>query len=315
MKILFGSIVLMIAIGTCLMQGNGIDARKLKPANTKRMRDDVIALTSIRPPRNYQNVQSLNKAADYIEAEFKKMKCHVEIQEFNVEEKIYKNIACSFGPAHGERIIVGAHYDVYGDQQGADDNASGVAGLLEIGRLLHGLKPKLKYRTDLVAFTLEEPIFFKTRHMGSSVYAQMLSESGIAVRAMMSLEMIGFFTGKPGSQGYPLDVMKWIYPTTGDFIAVVGKLGQGKLVRKIEGLLAAASQVPVESVSAPAILPGIDFSDHQSFWKYGFPAVMITDTAFYRNHNYHTNTDTIDTLDFEKMYEVVKGLYGVIIGL
>lgn len=297
------------------MQGNGIDARKLKPANTKRMRDDVIALTSIRPPRNYQNVQSLNKAADYIEAEFKKMKCHVEIQEFNVEEKIYKNIACSFGPAHGERIIVGAHYDVYGDQQGADDNASGVAGLLEIGRLLHGLKPKLKYRTDLVAFTLEEPIFFKTRHMGSSVYAQMLSESGIAVRAMMSLEMIGFFTGKPGSQGYPLDVMKWIYPTTGDFIAVVGKLGQGKLVRKIEGLLAAASQVPVESVSAPAILPGIDFSDHQSFWKYGFPAVMITDTAFYRNHNYHTNTDTIDTLDFEKMYEVVKGLYGVIIGL
>lgn len=315
MKSIFGIIALLTAIGVCMTHINMPDALSNISVSVDRIKEDVKVLTSIYPPRNYRNVQSLNKAGEYIAAEFKKMKCRIDIQEFNVEGRIYRNIACSFGPEQGERVIVGAHYDVYGDQPGADDNASGMAGILEIGRLLSGLQPKLKYRTDLVAFTLEEPIFFKTRHMGSSVYAQSLSEAGIIVRAMISLEMIGFYTDRPDSQQYPLIFLKWMYPSTGNYIAVVGKLDQRKLVEKVKRLLAAASIVPVQSITAPSILPGIDFSDHQSFWKYGYPAVMVTDTAFYRNKNYHKNTDTIDTLDFERMAEVIKGLYRVTVEL
>ncbi|OHD72229.1 MAG: peptidase M28 [Spirochaetes bacterium RBG_16_49_21] len=298
-----------------MVQVNKIGARQYTPVSIGRIEEDVRILTAVHPPRNYRNVQSLDKTADYITAEFKKMKCRVDFQRFVANEKEYRNIVCSFGPEQGERIIVGAHYDVYGDQPGADDNASGVAGLLEVGRLLAGLKPSLKYRTDLVAFTLEEPIFFKTRHMGSRVYAQSLSAAGVKVRAMIALEMIGFFTDKPDSQRYPVFFLKWKYPSVGNYIAVVGNLDQGELVEKTKGLLSKTSKVPVHSISAPSFLPGIDFSDHQSFWKYGYPAVMITDTAFYRNKNYHRETDTIDTLDFERMAEVVKGLYWVIVGL
>jgi hypothetical protein len=315
MKNIFGIIALLTAVGIGMTPITMPDAMSNISVSIDRLKEDVRFLTTINPPRNYRNVQSLDKAGTYIAAEFKKMKCRIDIQQFNVDERIYRNIACSFGPEQGERVIVGAHYDVYGDQPGADDNASGTAGLLEIGRLLSGLNPKLKYRTDLVAFTLEEPIFFKTRHMGSSVYAQSLSEAGIKVRAMITLEMIGFYTDRPDSQQYPLIFLKWMYPSTGNYIVVVGKLDQVKLVQRVKRLMAAASIVPVQSITAPSILPGIDFSDHQSFWKYGYPAVMITDTAFYRNKNYHKNTDTIDTLNFKRMAEVVKGLYRVTVEL
>ncbi len=295
------------------MQISGKAGRTDFSVNQGRLIGDVKALVAIDPPRNYRNVQSLDKAAVYITDQFKKMKCRLELQEFDVDGKKYKNITCSFGPQAGERVVLGAHYDVYGDQPGADDNASGVAGLIETGRLLAEKKPQLKYRTDLVAFSLEEPIYFKTRHMGSNVYAKALSESGVKVRAMICLEMIGYYSTEPGSQEYPLSLLKLMYPSVGDYIAVVGKIDQRRLVEKVKKSMRTASDLPVESISAPSILPGIDFSDHQSFWKYGYPAVMITDTAFYRNRNYHNDTDTIDTLDFDKMSKVVKGVYSAIV--
>jgi hypothetical protein len=315
MKRMLLTLILLISIGTGMLQIKGNEDRANIPVNRNRLIGDVRALVSINPPRNYRNVQSLDKAAEYITAQFRKMKCRPEIQRFEVDGGFYRNIACSFGPANAERVIVGAHYDVYGDLPGADDNASGVAGLIEIGRLLAETKPDLKCRTDLVAFTLEEPIYFKTRHMGSSVYARSLSEAGVKVVAMISLEMIGFYSDTPGSQDYPLSFLKLFYPSSGNYIAVVGKTNQKKLVDKVKKSMCAASDLPVETLAAPSILPGIDFSDHQSFWKYGYPAVMITDTAFYRNKNYHSDTDTIDTLDFDKMTEVIKGLYRAIIEL
>src|SRR3990172_467075 len=286
------------------------------PVEKERLQRDVKTLTEMVSPRNAKNVVSLDKSAEYIHEEFRKTGGRVEIQRFTQDGKEYKNVICSFGPEAGERIIVGAHYDVQGDQPGADDNASGVAGILELSRLVRSLKRELKYRIDFVAYTLEEGQFRKhpfARHYGSYNHAKSLARAGISVRAMISLEMIGYFSDRPNSQKYPLFFLRWFYPDKGNFIAVVGKWGQGSLVKKVKKSLAASSHVPVESLTAMSLLPGVSFSDHQSYWKFGYPAVMITDTAFYRNKNYHKPGDTADTLDYDRIAEVVRGLYWTIV--
>ena len=285
------------------------------PVNKAQLYADVQYLTEQNPPRNAFNVASLNQSADYIFQEFKKMSPRVQYQAFMVEEQEYKNIICSLGPEEGERIIVGAHYDVCGDQPGADDNASGVAGLLAIARLVHELNPELKYRLDFVAFALEEPPYFKTDAMGSAVHAKSLRAANVKVKGMICLEMIGYYSEEKESQRYPVAAMKAIYPDKANFISVVGNMGQGALVKHVKNHIKAGSQMPVESLTAPASVPGVDFSDHLNYWKYDFPAIMITNTSFYRNPNYHQPTDTIDTLDFDKMAEVVKGVYWSIIHL
>ena len=212
-----------------------------------------------------------------------------------------------------QRLVVGAHYDVYGENPGADDNASGTAGLLELARLLKSQNPDLKYRVDLVAYTLEEPPFFRTEFMGSAVHAKSLFDAGIKVKGMISMDMIGYFSDAPKSQDYPLGLLKLFYPAVGNYIAVVGNLGNVGMVRKVKKEMKKAAALKVRSINAPASLPGIDFSDHRNYWKYDFDAVMITNTAFYRNKNYHEPTDTPETLNYEKMAEVVKGIYGAVV--
>ena len=308
---------------TCLLfpQMPGLNADEpVKPmdilVDKYRLRQDVQTLAAMVPPRNEKNTVSLNKSAEYILEEFKKTGGRTEIQRFMQDGKEYKNVICSFGPEAGARIVIGAHYDVQGDQPGADDNASGIAGLLELSRLVQSLKPELKYRIDFAAYTLEEGQLWKhpfARHYGSYIHAKSLAQAGVQVRAMICLEMIGYFSDNPHSQKFPLFFLRWFYPDKGNFIAVVGKWGQGSLVKKVKKLLAAPAQVPVESLTAISFLPGLSFSDHQSYWKFDYPAVMITDTAFFRNKNYHKPSDTADTLDYDRMAEVVKGLYGVII--
>jgi Zn-dependent M28 family amino/carboxypeptidase len=288
------------------------------PVDKERLRKDVQALAAIVPPRNAKNVDSLDKSADYILEEFRKTGGRAEMQRFTQDGKEYKNIICSFGPETRDRIIVGAHYDVYGNQPGADDNASGVAGLLELSRLVQSLKTELKCRIDFVAYTLEEGQFCKhpfARHYGSYNHAKSLAQDDISVRAMICLEMIGYFSERPNSQKYPLFFLRWFYPDKGNFIAVVGKWGQGSLVKKVKKSLAAQSLVPVESLTAMSFIPGVSFSDHQSYWKFNYPAIMITDSAFYRNKNYHKPSDTVDTLAYDNMAEVIKGLYWTIIEL
>jgi Zn-dependent M28 family amino/carboxypeptidase len=212
-------------------------------------------------------------------------------------------------------VVVGAHYDVCGDQDGADDNASAVAAMLELARLLAERRPTVARRIDLVAFTLEEPPFFRTDDMGSAVHARSLRQRGVRVAAMVCLEMVGFFSDRPHSQGFPVPGLSLLYPSTGDFVAVVGNLGSRRLTREIKTRMAGACAVPVHSINAPAVVPGVDFSDHLNFWLEGFPAVMITDTAFYRNPNYHLPSDTAETLDYDRMTEVVKGLYSAVCAL
>jgi len=230
----------------------------------------------------------------------------VSEQTYDVEGRTYRNVVARFGPDTPELVVMGAHYDTAGEQPGADDNASGVAGLIELARLLAANPPPL--RIELVAYTLEEPPSFRTGRMGSAVHARALAERGAKVRLMISVEMIGMFSDEKGSQGYP-PVIGLFYPSTANFIAVVGKWGQGSAVRAVASALRAASPLPVEKLSAPTFVTGIDFSDHLSYWAHGYDAVIVTDTSFFRNARYHTPDDKPETLDYARMAEVVKGLH------
>ena len=283
------------------------------PVDAERLQQHVEFLAGISPPRSYNNVASLNRCADYIEQHFRQHSPRVERQTFTAEGDPYHNLICSFGPEHGPRVVIGAHYDVCGELPGANDNASGTAGLLELARLLHEQQPGLKYRVDLVAYTLEEPPFYGSNAMGSAVHAKSLRDLHVKVEGMLSLEMIGYFSDEKGSQEFPLGLLKLFYPTRGNFIAVVGKLGQGGIIRKTKRHMKAASDIEVRSINAPTFIPGIDFSDHRNYWKQGYRATMVTNTAFYRNKNYHTPGDTPDRLNYEKMAEVVKGVYWAVV--
>jgi Zn-dependent M28 family amino/carboxypeptidase len=284
------------------------------PVQVSELRKHVQRLTSTDKSRDFTHPEVLNEIASYIYKTWEADGLRPQFQEFVAGGKTYKNVLVSLGPEKASRIVIGAHYDVAGEQAGADDNASGVAGILELARLLTSRAPLLKHRIDLVAYCLEEPPFFATSDMGSAVHARSLRDAGVKVRLMMSLEMIGYFTEKEGSQSYPLSVLKYIYPSKGNFIAVVGQLTAVGLVQKVRKLMAANSKVDVQFINAPRSLVGVDFSDHRNYWEQGYPAVMVTDTAFLRNPNYHSKSDTIETLSFPQMAEVVEGVYAVAVG-
>jgi hypothetical protein len=185
--------------------------------------------------------------------------------------------------------------------------------LIELANLL-GTR-ELPLGVELVAYTLEEPPNFRTSEMGSAVHAAALKRAGLQLRAMFSLEMIGYFSDVKGSQGFPFSPLAFFYPSEGNFIAVVGNTGGGLLVRRVKKAMLGASALPVYSINAPSFIPGIDFSDHLNYWNEGFPAVMITDTAFYRNHAYHTSGDTAERLDYGRMAMVVQGVFGAVLDL
>jgi Zn-dependent M28 family amino/carboxypeptidase len=264
-------------------------------------------LSAMQPPRNYLHRESLEKAAQYIAREFAEYGLPIAFQQFEISGQSYKNVIARIGPQTGPRLIVGAHYDVCGEQPGADDNASGIAGLLEIARFAKTHEAELPYGIDFVAYTLEEPPFFRTPQMGSYVHAQSLKEQNTQVKGMICLEMIGYFNEQPASQNYPLAWMQYLYGDKGDFIGVISNLGSSSLAAQVSRQLKKTT-LKVKALKAPAWLTGVDFSDHQSYWRFGYKAIMVSDTSFYRNTHYHQASDTIDTLDFNKMREVVKGV-------
>ena len=273
------------------------------------LKTHVITLSETNPPRS-EDIDNLDVSAFYIKDQLVKYG-DVKEMEYTVWGIPYRNISILFGDETNERIVVGAHYDSFLGLPGADDNASGVAGLIELARLLS--QAQLKRSVELVAYTLEEPPYFRTPEMGSAVHAKTLKENGVEVVVMMSLEMIGYFTDEPNSQEYPFSLMKLFYPSTGNFIAVVGNFSGFGIVRKTKRAMKKVMNLPVRSLNAPGALAGVDFSDHLAFWWYDYPALMITDTAFYRNKAYHTENDTWDRLDYERMSEVVKGVYNAVL--
>jgi len=260
--------------------------------------------------RSYLDIQKLNKAADYIEDKFRSYGCRVKRQFFTYQGNTYYNIIAEIKGTQNTKdgiLVVGAHYDTVIGTPGADDNASGIAVLLELARLT-AFKP-LKKTICFVAFSLEEPPVFRTEHMGSYVYAKSLKDEGINVYGMISLEMLGYFCDSKGCQYYPLPLFRWIYPDKGNFISFVGNISSRAFTKKVKRAFKSLSPLPLESLNTFSFVLGVDFSDHRSFWKFDYPAFMITDTAFYRNPNYHGIGDTVSTLDYERMAELIIGLY------
>jgi Zn-dependent M28 family amino/carboxypeptidase len=260
-------------------------------------------------PRSHEHVQNLERVAAYIQRYLEASGAEVSSQAVTVRGAAHRNVIARFGPPSGPVLVIGAHYDAHGDTPGADDNASGVAGLLELARLLGRTPPP---RTiELVAYTLEEWPHFRTEDMGSARHARSLRASNRNVELMLSLEMIGYFSDEPGSQRLPDRSLAWLYPDRGNFIALVGRLDDFGLMRKVKAAMAGATPLPVRSLNASPTMQGIDFSDHLSYWNEGMPAIMVTDTAFLRNPNYHRAEDTAVTLDYARMARVVQGVFAV----
>lgn len=274
-----------------------------------RLEKHVRALSEIYIPRDYTHPENLDRTAHYILDVFQKNGGRIAEQVYTVNDRTYRNVMATFGPEEGERIVVGAHYDAYKAFPGADDNASGVAGLLELSALLSTHPPTR--RLDLVAYTLEEPPFFRTPNMGSARHAKSLKDDRVPIRAMLSLEMIGYFVDQKDTQHLPA-TMSDALPSQGNFIAVVGDMKTIKLTKRIEKIMQDTNALPVFAVNAPRSVEGIDWSDHYPFWDLGYPAVMITDTSLYRNRKYHSFADKADTLDYRRMSMVIEGVYAVI---
>ncbi len=209
----------------------------------------------------------------------------------------------------GPVVVVGAHYDSFDVTPGADDNASGVAAGLELARLM--AKDPIAERVVFAFFSNEEPPHFHTESMGSLAVARALERRGEEVRVMFSLEMLGYYDDAPGSQHYP-PVLSWFYPDTGDFVAFVTRLEDRPFAAESVETWRREVDFPSEGFAGPDFITGVDFSDHWSFWQAGFPAVMITDTAFFRNANYHQTTDTPDTLDYPSFARVTVGVRRIV---
>lgn len=283
-----------------------------KPARTAaveasletRLREHVTYLAVTCHPRDSSHLRQQKAVVDYIARSLRESGGQVDFQTFMAEGRPYVNVRSVIPGSQEGRIIIGAHYDACGDTPGADDNASGIAGLLEVARLLKGMHPR--YTIELVAYANEEPPFFKTKHMGSAHHAALMAESKTAVHGMIALEMIGFYSDRDKSQNYPSQTLSWVYPDKGNFIAVLGNWGSVSLARQLQQSL--AEQMPTVRLNAPEFTGAFGLSDHINYWEHDMPAVMITDTAFYRNVNYHQSTDTPDTLDYKRMALVVRGV-------
>ena len=265
--------------------------------------------------RNMFVPKNLESAAAYIDKSFHaqgyKVSSHGYLLQTGSKEHVARNIEVEVpgGVYRDEIVLIGAHYDSVIGSPGANDNATGTAGLLEIGNLLSG--KKLKRTIRLVAFVNEEPPFFATKNMGSYVYAQRSRERGENIRGMISLETLGCYSEKKGSQKYPFP-LGLFKPDTGNFIAFVSNLRSKTLLNDFIKRFRNLVEFPSDGVAFPQIIRGISWSDHRSFWKFNYPAIMVTDTALFRYPHYHSWEDTPDKIHYDHLARVVLGLSKVI---
>ena len=274
----------------------------------------VAALAGRIGERNVWAPGSMADAAGYIRTTLEDAGYAVNVQPFTSRGLTVNNLEAVL-PGHtaaDEIIVVGAHYDSVAGTPGANDNASGVAAVLELARLLAGTA--LPRTVRFVAFANEEAPFFYGDEMGSKLYAERARAQDARIEAMLSLETIGYYTDQPGSQQYPFP-FNFFYPDTGDFIGFVGDLWSWRLVRRAIGAFRTSTAFPSEGVAAPRMTRGVHWSDHWAFWQAGYPAIMVTDTALYRYPHYHTATDTPDKLDYTGLARVTGGLVDVITAL
>lgn len=276
-------------------------------SDTVQLKNHLLAITQTEQFRNYRNQKALETVSEYIYNQLNQYCDTVYYQVFFVDHTEYRNVVARLGASSLPKIVIGAHYDVAGNQAGADDNASGVAGLLELARLCAKQHPS--YQIEFVAYTLEEPPFFGSQQMGSFIHAQSLQQTKQQIVGMICLEMIGYFSDQPKSQTYPLSFLKLFYGSVGNYITIVRRFGDGRFCRKFTRAMKFNTYLPTKTFRGLSIVPGIDFSDHRNYWHFGYDAVMITNTAFYRNFNYHETSDTIETINFNRMALVVDEVY------
>lgn len=260
---------------------------------------------------NYIYYDNLQAIADFLASSLTEAGYAVNKQGYEVDGKLFENIEAELPGSNkaDEIIVIGAHYDSVVGAPGANDNGSGVAAVLALARAFSGKQTSRTLR--FVEFTNEEPPFFWTDNMGSLVYAKKCREAGDNIVAMLSLETMGYYSDKPGSQDYPFP-LSIAYPLTGNFIGFIGNFNSGKLVRQVIKSFRSHTQFPSEGAILPNVLPGVGWSDHWSFWQQGYPAIMVTDTAPFRYPYYHTTEDTPDKIDYPRLARVVAGLERVV---
>jgi Zn-dependent M28 family amino/carboxypeptidase len=291
----------MSAPGSLVAEGEGL------PSLERRLRRYVGVLAGEIGERNVWRPKALRAAAGYINVELSALGYTVAAQSYATHGVTCDNLEVVV-PGTGrenEIIVAGAHYDTVSGSPGADDNASGVAGLIEIARALRPLHPERTVK--LVAFVNEEAPFFYFGEMGSKVYAEAARRRGDDIRIMLSLEMLGCYSDAPGSQGYP-PFLRWFYPDRGNFIGFVSNLRSRRALAHVTRAFRANCDFPAERLASPAFVPGVAWSDQLSFWRAGYPGVMVTDTAFYRYPHYHQASDTPDKIRYPEMARVVEGL-------
>jgi Zn-dependent M28 family amino/carboxypeptidase len=288
-----------------------IDIQKTKAQLKVHLKNltETIGERSVRFPEN------LNKTVAYILSFYKEigLQAWSEAYEYRGFEVANVVAEISSGADTSRRYLLGAHYDSVAGTVGADDNASAVAVQLEAARYLKDLfdRDKLDLNVKFVSFALEEPPAYRTRYMGSRVYAKKAHREQEKIDGMICLEMVGYACHEPGCQKYPFPLGFFDYPQKGNFIGIVGNFKSREFTTALTNAFQKNTELPVVKLSVPCngwIIPPVRLSDHASFWDKGYKAVMVTDSAFFRNPNYHTAADTMEKLDYRFMAELVESL-------
>jgi hypothetical protein len=279
-----------------------------------QLRTHVEMLANTIGPRHELEREGLEQTADYILEEFRSYGYNPEVSTYG--EAGFRNINVTLSGTTDTNgiLIIGAHYDsARSGTPGADDNASGVAVMLEMARALYG--EELKHSLRFVSFPNEERPYFNTPMMGSQVTARLSAEAGEDIIGMFSLEMLGYYSDEPGSQHYP-PIIRNLYPDTGNFVAFVSNMSSRLFLQQVIGAFREQNTFPSQGMAAPeALVRDIRRSDNSAYWDHGYPAVMVTDTSNFRTPNYHTLADTPETLSYESMARLTEGLVGMVINL
>jgi Zn-dependent M28 family amino/carboxypeptidase len=282
--------------------------------STERLRRHVYQLAETIGERNVFHPQALHAAEEYLRQRWQEMGYAVRAEAYQVCGVRSANLEVTLPGRDADEgmLLIGAHYDSVRGSPGANDNGSGVACLLELSQLVRHATPRRSLR--FVAFTNEEPPFFFTRRQGSRHYARAARRRGDTIRLMVALETMGCYTDIPGSQDYP-PLLRYFFPSAGNFIAFVTNLRCRRELRQFTAAFRAGSDFPAQRLAAFSWIPGVAWSDHLSFWRYGYRALMVTDTAFYRYPYYHSAGDTAEKVDCARLAAVTHGLHGALMRL
>ena len=285
--------------------------------NAEQIKRDVIVLADNVGERNMHTPGTMDAAVNFLEDRFASMGFDVEKHQYTLQRGVYtgrtaSNLVVEIPGADNkdEIIILGAHYDTVPNSPGANDNASGVAVLLAVAQEMSGAEPDRTVR--FIAFANEEPPFFQTTDMGSYAYVRRSSERGENIVAMIALDGLGYYDESSGSQRYPIPGLGLAYPDRANFISLVTRLSDLKLLRKISDLFKREDVIPAESAALPGFLTGVNWSDHWSFWQHGYSAILITDTLLFRDSAYHSADDTAERLDYDNMLKLASMLKHVV---